>query len=301
MLWDCPVCDAATRRVFAVRSGYHIRECLRCTHRFAELEPSASHVASTYGDDYFFGGGAGYPDYMQEENVLRAHGRRYGRLLAQFIPGDRARILDVGGACGFIADGFRAEGWSPQLLEPNARMAAYGRDRLGLETHNGTLADLNPESPFDAISMIQVIAHLPEIRVTLRKAAELTRDGGLWLIETWNSRSVTARVFGKYWHEYNPPSVLHFFSARSLREMLRQFGFVHLASGHPRKNIQWHHARALLTHQVPTRWMESLTGIIPDDAVLPYPAEDLMWSVFQKTSSDAPASSARHKIEGALR
>jgi len=57
---------------------------------------------------------------------------------------------------------------------------------------------------------------------------------------------------------------------------------VAVASGHPRKNIMWKHGRALLNHQISHRWFHKLTGIIADDAVLPYPAEDLVWTLFQK-------------------
>jgi SAM-dependent methyltransferase len=271
--------------VFPVREQFHVRECGTCSHRFAECLPSADHVGATYGDEYFFGGGAGYPDYFQEEKILRRQGARYARLLRRYVPESSHRVLDVGGACGFIADGFRAQGWTPQLLDPNPRMAAYARERLCLDAHRGTLDDLSVEQPFDVISMIQVMAHFPNLSAAMRKAAEFTRDEGFWLIETWNCNSLTARVFGRHWHEYNPPSVLHYFSARSLRTLAGRFGFVHLASGHPRKDIMWRHARALLDHQIPQPWFHSLSGVISDETVLPYPAEDLLWSIFQKTAT----------------
>jgi 2-polyprenyl-3-methyl-5-hydroxy-6-metoxy-1,4-benzoquinol methylase len=275
------VCGSETRVVFRVKQAFTVRECATCTHRFAECQTSDDHITAVYGDDYFFGGGAGYPDYFEEEKILRAHGRRYAELLRRHAPNSGKRLLDVGGACGFISDGFRSQGWQPHVVEPNPRMAAYAREKLNFDAHTGTL-DTFPASPlFDVVIMIQVIAHFPDVHTALAKAAANTREGGYWLIETWNCRSWTARLFGRHWHEYNPPSVLNFFSTKSLRTLAAQFGFIPIATGHPRKNIMWRHGRALLNHQIPWAWFHRITGLIPDEAVLPYPAEDLYWMLLK--------------------
>ena len=277
---SCPVCYTQTHRIFRVRGEFDIRECPKCRHRFAEWRPPADHVTTVYDDSYFFGGGAGYPDYLSEGRILREHGRRYGQLLRHYTaPGT---MLDVGAAAGFICDGFRETGWQPEALEPNPTMAAYGREKLGLAYHQGALEDFACPRQYDLVSMIQVLAHFSNIRAALHRAAEITRDGGFWLIETWNCRSLTARAFGKHWHEYNPPSVLHYFSAQSVDLLASQYGFERVAGGHPGKRIMWRHARSLLDNQISAGWFHSLTGLIPDEMVLPYPSEDLLWAFFRK-------------------
>lgn len=278
MDWPCPVCGAATRFTFFARSGHPIHSCPTCTHRFVAWRPPPEHVAQTYGDDYFFGGGAGYPDYLRNAKLLRAHGRRYARILHRHVT--MGSILDVGAAGGFICDAFRSEGWHPEGLEPNEHMAQFGRDDLNLVVHTGDLEHAQIDRQFDLVSMIQVIAHFISPRHALASASQLTRDGGFWLIETWDYRSFTARLFGRHWHEYDPPSVLQFFSPRSLERLAAHFGFRRIAAGRPRKYIEWRHARSLLAHSEP--WLRSITGILPDDLVLPYPAEDLFWMLFQK-------------------
>jgi SAM-dependent methyltransferase len=276
----CPVCDAGTRRIFCVRTEFGIRECARCRHRFTDWRPPADHVSRVYADSYFFGGGAGYPDYPSEGVILREHARKYARRITPYVnPG---RLLDVGAACGFLADGFRAAGWHADGIEPNETMAAYGRDRLNLCLHTGTLEDFTSPNRYDVISMIQVLAHFADPRHALEQAAKLTRDRGFWLIETWDSQSLTARAFGKHWHEYNPPSVLHYFSRRSLEHLAHQLGFERVAGGHPGKRIAWGHARSLVDHQLGVPWIGRLTRLVPDDVVLPYPSEDLVWMLFRK-------------------
>ena len=282
-MWNCLVCGGETSRKLCVRSEFHIRECQSCRHQFAELAPAAGHVSGIYGDSYFFGGGAGYPDYLSEGGILRAHGRQYARRIRRHIePGS---MLDVGAAAGFLCDGFRREGWRPEALEPNETMAAYGRNELQLRVHTGTLEQLECTHTFDLVSMIQVVAHFTDLRRAFARAAHATREGGFWLIETWNSRSLTARLFGKHWHEYNPPSALHYFTKRSLILLSSQFGFHPVASGRPPKRILWEHVRSFLNHQTKTTWFERVSRIIPDHAIIRYPSEDLFWMLLQKQNS----------------
>ena len=75
---------------------------------------------------------------------------------------------------------------------------------------------------------------------------ERTAPGGVWVIETWDRESVVARLLGRRWHEINPPSVLHWFSRRSLDALLASLGFERVARGRPRKTIGADHVRALL-------------------------------------------------------
>jgi hypothetical protein len=134
--------------------------------------------------------------------------------------------------------------------------------------------------------MIQVLGHFTNLRRSLQNAANITGDRGFWLIETWDSRSLTARAFGKHWHEYNPPSVLNYFSRRSLELLAGQFGFYRIAAGRPGKHIRWKHARSLLDHQAP--FLRRFTRLIPDKTVLPYPASDLFWMLLQKRALVSP-------------
>ena len=67
----CKVCGADTQRLLQTRQ-YWIRRCSDCTHQFLELPVSDSHSCNVYTDDYFFGGGAGYRDYLAEEDSVGA-------------------------------------------------------------------------------------------------------------------------------------------------------------------------------------------------------------------------------------
>jgi SAM-dependent methyltransferase len=279
----CPICNSPTRQLF-VKDGYPIRGCEVCGHRFAEVPPDPGHVARVYGDDYFHGGGAGYSDYLGEADLLRGRGRWYARLLARYArPGT---LLDVGAAAGFILQGFIDRGWTGKGLEPNPAMAEHARTRFGLQVATGTLEDLQPGESFDLVSLIQVLPHFVEPRRALAAAAAVTRPEGYWLIETWNRASLTAWVFGESWHEYSPPSMLHWFSPEGVQRLAGQFGFRKVARGRPPRWINGGHAKSLLRHKLgtsaPAKVASRLLAVVPDRPAIPYPAEDLFWMLLRK-------------------
>ncbi len=282
---DCPICYYPTQHVFQ-KDEYWISDCENCQHRYADFTPAPEHSTQIYQDEYFKGGLAGYPDYLGEGKILSAHGRRYGNLLKKYTnPGT---MLDVGAAAGFILDGFKESGWKGIGLEPNASMASYGRDHLGLQIETGSLEQFSSDQQYDLVSMIQVIAHFFDIRKALKKAAQVTRPGGFWLIETWNKDSWIARVLGPHWHEYSPPSVLHYFSPANLTSLAAEFGFTEVARGRPAKRINGAHAKSLLEYKLqssPLAWLLNGLKIIPDDLAIPYPTFDLFWILFQKKAS----------------
>jgi|GEM_PF-3512162 len=163
----CALCGETSRKLFQ-KYNVWIRECPRCTHRFAVPNEQSGHVAAQYDDDYFFGGGAGYDDYLSEAKLLTAHGRRYARILSRLAqPG---RLLDVGAAAGFILQGLADAGWDGHGIEPNATMARHAREQLNLDVACGTLEDMPTDSPFDVVSMIQVVAHFLDPHQATRQA-----------------------------------------------------------------------------------------------------------------------------------
>lgn len=282
---DCPICFSPSHHIFQ-KYEYWICKCTNCDHRYAEISPSFEHTSQIYQDEYFKGGGAGYPDYLGEADLLIKQGKRYGNLLKKYtMPGT---ILDVGAAAGFLLKGFEESGWQGIGLEPNKSMALHASTYLGLQIEVGSLENFSSNQKFDLVSMIQVISHFSNIRQALQKAANLTKDNGFWLIETWNSESWVARLLGQHWHEYSPPSVLHWFSPSGLNQLAKQYGFLEVASGRPMKRINGAHVKSLLGYKLkgsPLAWAKSVLKIIPNQMVLPYPNFDLFWMLFQKTTT----------------
>lgn len=284
MATTCPLCKSTSRRVFEQHDIW-IADCGGCKHRFADFEPSPEQLDEIYGDNYFEGGGAGYKNYLEEERLLRAAGRRYARLVSKFA--EPGTVLDVGSAAGFILMGFQDEGWTGSGIELNKGMAEYARRELKLDVFSGPFEAFQHDVQFDLVTMIQVISHFQDPMAAIAQAAALTKSGGLLLIETWRRDSLTAKAFGRNWHEYSPPSVLHWFTKKGLQAAVENAGLTAIASGRPAKWINAGHAKSLVKYKLEQLPAGNLFAnglrLIPDKLTLPYPAEDLAWLLFRKS------------------
>jgi 2-polyprenyl-3-methyl-5-hydroxy-6-metoxy-1,4-benzoquinol methylase len=115
----------------------------------------ASHLEEVYADSYFFEGKEGYPDYLQEKDILVQHGKFYAGIAGKYAqPG---KMLDVGAAAGFIMQGFKDQGWDCAGIEPNKSMVEYCRDQLHMSNEQGSIENATYENQFDLVTLIQVI------------------------------------------------------------------------------------------------------------------------------------------------
>jgi len=279
----CALCDTMSTRLHQI-AGYWIRECRSCAHRFAEVDGQPDHIQRVYGDEYFFGGGAGYSDYLAEERLLVARGRWYARLMSRYCqPGT---VFDVGAASGFTLQGLSEAGWRCFGIEPNPTLAEYARNRFGHSVAASSLESWTIDRSYDLVAMLQVLPHFLDPKEAILKSADMLQPGGYLLIETWDRHSWTARILGKSWHEYSPPSVLHWFSKDGLIRLAAGNGFEIVAQGRPSKWISAAHAKSLLgskaRNSLANRLLLRLAQIVPDRIAIPYPSEDLFWLLLRR-------------------
>ncbi len=255
-------------------------KCAACGNRSVAGLFGNDHVASVYDDSYFFGGGAGYSDYLSEAELLRDQGRRYGKLLS--LHSKTGRILEVGSAAGFLQAGLEDTGWVTTGLDPNQTMVSHARETLGLISLQGSLEDLQGLEPFDAVSLIQVIGHFHDLTKAMQTVADLTRPGGICVVEYWRLDSWIARAMGRYWHEYSPPSVLHWFSRAGLDTLMYRHSFSPVESGKPKKYISAGHAASLLEHVIGSKIPAKPLRMLRPDAKIRYPSLDLEWRLYRR-------------------
>ncbi len=267
-----------------------IYRCDICTHHFHQIADEAVHTAKVYSDDYFVGSSEGYHDYVAEEPLQRRSAQYYVDLIHRFTA-KAGRALDIGAACGFFSDQFQRAGWKCIGVEPNRRMREIAAERFQVEMFDSLESfsesvKSNTPLPFQLATLIQVISHLPDPRLTLKQVNQQLEETGLLLVETWDRNSLIAKISGSGWHEWNPPSVIHWFTRASLRKLLDEEGYDTIAQGLPRKQIQIGRAFRMLRHS----WNHSLIArlattpmrLVPEKLALPYLLGDAFWILARK-------------------
>lgn len=279
-------CSEEKKILFNIK-GYDILECKTCGHRFYKLDNQDIHLDDVYSNSYFFEGGDGYPNYLEEKEILINHGTYYANLISKYLPA-QGSVLDVGCAAGFILKGFEKRGWVVKGIEPNQTMVAYGKKELGLDLNHGNLESYQDENNFDLISMIQVIGHFKDLDKALKNVCTLLKPFGFVLVESWNRDSLLSRLLGKHWHEYSPPSVIHWFSDKTLINLFEFYGFKLVDKGRPLKRINLKHAISLIVRKFPNFFLkQKIINFFNEKAGklnVIYPPLDIKWYLFQKNN-----------------
>lgn len=265
------------------KNAYRIKLCGRCSVAYTDLAPTGDDLRQRYDERYFTDGGAGYAGYVSDEPM---HRRQARRLLATLEKRGitRGRLLDVGCAAGFFIDEAAKRGWEVEGCEISAYAAAYARDALQRKVQCTSFleANLRPGS-IDLVTFLNVFEHLPDPRETVARLDRIVRRGGHVLIETWDRKSLVARLFGRRWHQYSPPSVLFFFDKPSLTRLFHPDAWMLESWNAATKWLSLAHAHSLLRYVAGARAPATELGETWLRGVgIPYRAGDLVVALFRR-------------------
>lgn len=220
----CPVCGGAEVQPAFTRNGFQLARCARCGTLHVNPMPGAAELNAHYQDPAYFSGAAaqGYRSYADMEQALRPHFQRRLRLLGQLVPG-RGRLLDFGCAAGYFLRQARAAGWQIAGVEVAAGMAQAAAEALGIPIAS-SLAE-SPARDLQAVTLWEVIEHLPQPVEVLRELRQRLTPGGVLMLSTPNTGHWQAIRRPEAWAGYRPPAHVLFFTAQTLVLALERAGF----------------------------------------------------------------------------
>jgi SAM-dependent methyltransferase len=200
---------------FGVALGNFAR-CSACGHCQLDPMPAAGELEAGYRE-------AASADYESEERGQRATARAELRRIERHVAGP-GRLVDLGCWVGFLPAEAALRGWQAAGVEPSAWAAERARAR-GVQVVVGGLLDADlPERAFAAVTMGDVLEHLPDPGAALERVARiLAPDGVLW-IATPDAGSLLARALGRRWWSVIPTHV-QLFTRRSIKALLERHDF----------------------------------------------------------------------------
>ena len=231
----CSVCGRDGPRPYAQIGDFTVYRCRACDLGFSDALHRID-LASLYGEEYFVAAAVptGYSDYHLLSPALERNAqRRLGRL--ERLAGGTRTVLDVGCGTGEFLDVARRRGWQTAGVEISPYASQYGRSHYGLDIRTGTLSgDLFAERSFGAVTLWDVIEHVPDPVATLALCARLLNPDGVVALSTGDIESLCARLCGRHWHLFNLPEHVFFFSRRTIDDVLRRAGFEVVSISYPR-------------------------------------------------------------------
>ena len=228
----CPTCRVSDARPYADLHGYRFLRCTGCGLVYMNPRPTRDGLRALYTARYFesHDPSYGYPVYEKDRPSLREKAQRI--LPAIERHGPVGALLDIGCAYGFTLEVARERGWRVQGVEPAPAVGARVAERLGVPVARDLATAALPEATFDAVTLWDVVEHLPDPRATLTEVRRILRPGGLCSLVTPDVGSLAARVLGSRWEEkLKMPEHIFFFDRLSLTRLLRATGFTPLEWG----------------------------------------------------------------------
>lgn len=153
---------------------------------------------------------------------------------ANLPAGRPRRLLDIGCGTGDFLDHMTKEGWQAEGLEPGSAFADAARSR-GLAIHQQTfeafLSDWRErhEQPFDAVSLHNVLEHVPQPVPMLESIAEVLVPGGCLVVRVPNDfnalQSAASQKLGHSPWWIRVPDHVNYFDHTSMRALLERLGY----------------------------------------------------------------------------
>lgn len=185
-------------------------------------------------------------EWITSEFESRDKDRIFRDILANLgrrLPATRRRLLDVGAHAGRFISLATADGWSADGLELNPQTAAYAARRTRASIREGNVQHVDAATAaYDAITLTDVLEHIPDPVPVLERSAALLASGG-WIavkVPCGPSQLLKERLRGRLFPGYRPTvadNLVHVshFSPQSLRRALERAGFnsVRIEAGAP--------------------------------------------------------------------
>lgn len=198
-------CNLCGGRVFVVvthrdRYGYPARAggCRRCGLVFLDPVMTAEAYEAFYVGTYRPLVSA-YHGRVIDARSIQAEQRAYAMeradFLQPFLEGRRgARLLDIGGSTGVVAQALAGRfGLTATVVDP-APLEAAEAQALGLETIHGLVERLDFGSRrFDVVVLCQTVDHLLDVSGTLRRVRDLVTDDGVLFLDIVDFRAAYLR------------------------------------------------------------------------------------------------------------
>ena len=220
----CPICSSDSLRYKYAISGFTLVRCLSCGLVFVKEKPSQRELDSHYDKDARNPNTNGDCVYLNQDNMENL--KYYYQNLRSFIlqKVSTGRVLDVGCNAGQFLD--EMGGFERYGVERSFSHGRVAKEKYGENIFIGTFEDYPaPDFFFDCITLQDVLDHMVDPLEVLKKCNKLLKPQGLLVIKIHDMSSLMARIMGRKFYAFIPPTHLFYFNKNAIKTALDNSSF----------------------------------------------------------------------------
>lgn len=219
----CVLCGGRSRSLEYQPAAGNIVSCNGCG-LVSLIDPATdSLVTCSYDASYYHaeshGSSVGYTDYFGSESAFRA---TFAQCLAQGMTSAYPTVrkaLDVGCGGGYLVRALVSGGVDARGVDTSAYAISHGLPEVSGRLTEGQLSEMASSGPFDLITMMDVIEHLPDPPATVREAFSLLSAGGTLAILTPRYGGRLLDQQGSEYVHFNTDH-MYYFTAETLHDVV---------------------------------------------------------------------------------
>tara|TARA_B100001123_G_scaffold295929_1_gene330044 strand:- start:18034 stop:19083 length:1050 start_codon:yes stop_codon:yes gene_type:complete len=223
----CPTCGGRKSRHELSKDYLDLVRCSDCDLVYVNPIFDEKHYRDTYGTKDYQRIMRDLGEASHEYRVER-FGIERVEIMSRYVRPDsdnNVRYLDAGCSTGFVVEAAVQRGWKSLGIDLNPSAVESGRNRgLPLKVA-GIEDDVLTGEAYEAISLFDVLEHLPRPRLILERCRELLAPGGIVFVYVPNYDSASRFLMGQDAHFIWPTHHLNYYTPLTLVDLLARTGF----------------------------------------------------------------------------
>lgn len=227
----CLICkNYNLKKLFNYKKHFYIYKCQNCSCFFLQPQPVFEDLRSIYSKKYFQAW-----ELKSAAEMKKATFKLRLNSIKKHKP--TGKILDIGCATGFFLEQAQQEGYDVYGVEISDYAAKKAKQKFGdnrIFNSNFDKADI-PIDNFDIITMSDLLEHVKNPNKLFNKCYKILKPGGIIMIMTPDTDSLSARIMRKKWSQYKLEH-LFYFNLKSIKFLAKKYN-LKILSKQPAKKI----------------------------------------------------------------
>ncbi|TAH41141.1 MAG: class I SAM-dependent methyltransferase [Bacteroidetes bacterium] len=199
---------------------YSVAICTRCSNGITYPTVNKAELNQIYSETYL------YPVHLLALGEKKYRARAMANFIKQNSPANtHPKVLEVGCMFGYLLQSLQEE-YKVKGIDIGRDAVKYCRNH-GLDVDDMSIENFiaNSNEKFDVIVLSHVLEHLLKPDEVMLDLQNHLNPGGMIYILVPNYKSISPKIFGKYWGWWQVPVHINHFNEQSLSELANSSGY----------------------------------------------------------------------------